>query len=184
MRKPNTAHMIEKSDPSGYLNGLREPWGGIQAKSDANVSLVGLACNRRCSCRHGASRKCDTVERNVWPNFARMEAARSATTSRVTHNFAHLVNGRGVAGVYRMRARLRNPLMTKSKDAHPIDRIKFWNIVPGDKVRLIRGPKRDPERVVEVLSVNKLRNLILLKDLTVGSYLARGATRKVLFPTT
>src|SRR5689334_6895221 len=96
-----------------------------------------------------------------------MQVARSATTSRVTRNFAHLLNGRGHLGVYRAPARLRNPLAPKNKDAHPADRIKFWNIVPGDKVRLVRGPKRDLDRVVEVLSVNKFRNLILLKDLTV-----------------
>lgn len=40
--------------------------------------------------------------------------------------------------------------------------------MPGDKVRLVRGPYKDPDRVVEVLSVNKFSNLIMLKDLTVS----------------
>jgi hypothetical protein len=65
-------------------------------------------------------------------------------------------------------ARKQNPLAPRPEEVHPANRIKWWNIIPGDKVRLVRGPYKDPERVVEVLSVNKFRNLILLKDLTVG----------------
>ena len=65
-------------------------------------------------------------------------------------------------------ARKRNPLAPRPEDVHPANRIKWWNIVPGDQVRLVRGPYKDPDRVVEVLSVNKFRNLIMLKDLTVS----------------
>jgi len=42
----------------------------------------------------------------------------------------------------------------------PKDRIKYWNIVPGDQVRL-RG---DPEgRIYEVNMINRLSNRVLLK---------------------
>jgi hypothetical protein len=41
------------------------------------------------------------------------------------------------------------------------DRIKYWNIVPGDKIR-IRG---DRSRMIhEVLAINKLRNRVHLKN--------------------
>ncbi|KAI0347063.1 hypothetical protein BDW22DRAFT_1367342 [Trametopsis cervina] len=49
------------------------------------------------------------------------------------------------------------------KDVKPKDRIKWWNIVPGDQVRL-RG---DTENVLrEVQSVNKLTNTVYLRRAT------------------
>ncbi|KAG8920657.1 hypothetical protein FRC02_000787, partial [Tulasnella sp. 418] len=45
------------------------------------------------------------------------------------------------------------------------DRIKWWNIVPGDKVRVVRGPYKDSKIVREVLSVDKTRNQVFLKGL-------------------
>lgn len=46
------------------------------------------------------------------------------------------------------------------KAAKPKDRIKYWNIVPGDRVR-IRGEKDG--RVLEVAKINKLANRVYLK---------------------
>ncbi|KAF8334990.1 uncharacterized protein EI90DRAFT_3120861 [Cantharellus anzutake] len=89
-----------------------------------------------------------------------------STTSRVTADFNHLKNIRGPTGVYRSPARKRNPLAAKPLDAHPKDRIKWWNIVPGDRVRLVRGPYKDSNRIVEVLSINKYRNIAMFKDLS------------------
>ena len=46
------------------------------------------------------------------------------------------------------------------------DRIKWWNIVPGDKVR-IRGDKSNT--IQEVYSVNKFANHVFLRGITVVS---------------
>jgi hypothetical protein len=47
--------------------------------------------------------------------------------------------------------------------AKPKDRIKYWNIVPGDRVR-IRGDKDG--KILEVAKINKLSNFIYLKGTT------------------
>lgn len=44
------------------------------------------------------------------------------------------------------------------KAAKPKDRIKYWNIVPGDRVRIIGDG-----RVLEVAKINKLSNRVFLK---------------------
>ena len=90
-----------------------------------------------------------------------------STTSRITADFKHLAITKGPSGVFKAQARKLNPLVAKPTDAHPGDRIKWWNIVPGDRVRIIRGPYKDSSRIVEVLSVNKYRNLVMFKDLSV-----------------
>jgi transcription antitermination factor NusG len=94
-------------------------------------------------------------------------AMSKATTSRIMKNLDHLKNPRGPMSVRIAGARKRNPLAPRAEDVHPANRIKWWNIVPGDQVRLVRGPFKDPDRVVEVLSINKFRNLVMFKDLTV-----------------
>lgn len=72
------------------------------------------------------------------------------------------------------------------KAVKPKDRIKYWNIVPGDQIR-IRG---DPLKTVhEVHQVNKLFNRVLLKterDTVVRSYVAftRKSFMNALFRTT
>ena len=48
------------------------------------------------------------------------------------------------------------------KAAKPQDRIKYWNIVPGDRVR-ITGDKEG--RVLEVAKINKLSNRVYLKGM-------------------
>ncbi len=49
------------------------------------------------------------------------------------------------------------------KATKPNDRIKYWNIVPGDSVRLI-GDKEG--KVLEVAKINKLSNRVYLKGTT------------------
>jgi len=49
------------------------------------------------------------------------------------------------------------------KSVKPKDRIKYWNIVPGDRVRII-GDK--DKRVLEVAKLNKLANRVYLKGAT------------------
>ena len=50
------------------------------------------------------------------------------------------------------------------KAAKPKDRIKYWNIVPGDRVRIL-GDKEG--KVLEVAKINKISNRIYLKGATV-----------------
>lgn len=49
------------------------------------------------------------------------------------------------------------------KAVKPHDRIKYWNIVPGDRVR-ITGDKEG--RVLEVAKINKLSNRVYLKGMS------------------
>ena len=51
-------------------------------------------------------------------------------------------------------------LRERGQDVPPKDRIKFWNIVPGDKIR-IRGDQAS--KIHEVFEINKLKNLVFLK---------------------
>jgi len=54
------------------------------------------------------------------------------------------------------------------------DRIKWWNIHPGDKVRVVAGGLKDTELVREVLSVDKKLNRVYLKGTKVSKYLGFG----------
>ena len=58
------------------------------------------------------------------------------------------------------RSRPLHAGQSKPKDTKPKDRIKHWNIVPGDFVK-IRGDTNGP--VHEVHRVNKLSNRVILK---------------------
>jgi len=49
------------------------------------------------------------------------------------------------------------------KAAKPRDRIKYWNIVPGDRVKVI-GDKEG--KILEVAKINKLSNRVYLKGVT------------------
>ena len=49
------------------------------------------------------------------------------------------------------------------KAVKPKDRIKYWNVIPGDRVRII-GDKEG--RVLEVAKINKLSNRVYLKGAT------------------
>ena len=51
----------------------------------------------------------------------------------------------------------RDPII---KSVKPKDRIKYWNLVPGDQVR-IRG--EESKTIYEVMSINKLSNQVRLK---------------------
>ena len=83
------------------------------------------------------------------------ELAFAASSKALTRNFRHLLPV--------PRFLVRGPLMpgqSRPKDTKPKDRIKFWNIVPGDFVRL-RGDSQ--KAIHEVHRVNKLSNRVLLK---------------------
>ncbi|KAI9466710.1 hypothetical protein BJY52DRAFT_1233866 [Lactarius psammicola] len=59
------------------------------------------------------------------------------------------------------------------KAAKPKDRIKYWNIVPGDRVRLIGDKER---KLLEVAKINKLSNRVYLKG---AAAKAEGGLRNV-----
>jgi hypothetical protein len=61
---------------------------------------------------------------------------------------------------YLKRYSFKDNLVKASK---PKDRIKYWNIVPGDQVRIL-GDKDD--KILEVAKINKLSNRVYLKRLT------------------
>jgi hypothetical protein len=91
-------------------------------------------------------------------------SGRYLTDSRVTRNFRHLVMG----PTFRQRSRFPTKLAPSPNYPKPSDRIKYWNIVPGDFVRVVRGAHASDERH-EVLSVDKTRNLVNLKGITVSA---------------
>lgn len=76
------------------------------------------------------------------------------TTSPYTRSFRHMM---GYNRHWDRRYTFRDP---KVKSAKTKDRIKFWNIVPGDQVRV----KTEADRAIyEVLSINRLSNFVRLK---------------------
>ncbi|KAJ1308562.1 hypothetical protein OPQ81_004261 [Rhizoctonia solani] len=86
---------------------------------------------------------------------------RFLTDSRITRDFRHLKIG----PAFRQRTRFPTKLSTQPNYPKPSDRIKYWNIVPGDAVRIVRGAHADGKKH-EVLSVDKTRNLVYLKEVT------------------
>ncbi|TCD71275.1 hypothetical protein EIP91_011046 [Steccherinum ochraceum] len=87
--------------------------------------------------------------------YAKFQALRAATFSPYTKDLRHVT-----AVIPRPWSRAVNGTGPKVKSVKPKDRIKWWNIVPGDQIRL-RG---DPEGAVhEVRKINKLTNRVFLK---------------------
>ena len=81
------------------------------------------------------------------------EVLQAWTASPYTKSFRHLLP---YNRQWERRNTFRDPII---KSAKPKDRIKYWNIVPGDQVRL-RG---ENETMYEVLSINRLSNQVRLK---------------------
>jgi hypothetical protein len=87
--------------------------------------------------------------------LATWELRNAVSSSPFTTNFRHLlpVNKRIVQG--------RGEAKPGIKTAPAKDRIKWWNIVPGDQVRVMA----DKEGVMrEVLGVNKISNRVFLQS--------------------
>ena len=88
-------------------------------------------------------------------SITQRELAFAAKTQVFTRNFRHLLPV--------PRFLVRGPFLSgqsKPKDTKPKDRIKYWNIVPGDYVKL-RGDSKGT--VHEVHRINKLSNRVILK---------------------
>ncbi|KAF5370061.1 hypothetical protein D9758_001380 [Tetrapyrgos nigripes] len=91
--------------------------------------------------------------------LTRADIARAVTKSPWTQDFRHLlpVNKH-------LKRLLRFPHYERfsAKLVPAKDRIKYWNVVPGDQVRLM-GDKRST--IHEVQAINKFRNRVYLRDL-------------------
>jgi len=86
--------------------------------------------------------------------LGRNEVFQAWTTNPYTKSFRHLLP---YNRHWERRMTFRDPII---KSAKPKDRIKYWNLVPGDQVR-IRG--EESKTIYEVMSINKLSNQIRLK---------------------
>ncbi|EAU84311.1 hypothetical protein CC1G_01307 [Coprinopsis cinerea okayama7 len=86
--------------------------------------------------------------------FTRRAAIDATTTSPYLTNFNHLLP---IPKAWRHRRSLQDP---KLKSVRTRDRIRCWNIVPGDQIRL-RGDKSNT--LHEVLSINRLSNRVFVK---------------------
>ncbi|KAG8883169.1 hypothetical protein FRB97_007104 [Tulasnella sp. 331] len=96
------------------------------------------------------------------PNVRPILASKSTLTrSPLTRDFRHALAPTKLRA-YAPAAYLRNPY----KGVPVSERIKHWNIVPGDKVRIIGGAFQDKEVVRQVDAVDKLMNRVYIKGLT------------------
>jgi len=86
--------------------------------------------------------------------LTRRTALNATTKNPALCNFNHL---RNIPRVWLIRRTKHDP---KLKSVRATDRIKFWNIVPGDHIRL-RGD--EDSTIHEVLSINRLSNRVFLK---------------------
>ncbi|KAF7980927.1 hypothetical protein HWV62_36141 [Athelia sp. TMB] len=87
-------------------------------------------------------------------HLQRRELLKATTSSPFTRDFRHLLK---FPRYWLTRQSFREPII---KSVRPKDRIKYWNIVPGDKIADLRDPTK---KLYEVLSINKLSNKVFLK---------------------
>lgn len=104
-------------------------------------------------------------------SLSRVQVLKATTRIPWTKNFRHLLP---VPKHWQERRSRYDPAIK----AVPVkDRIKYWNIVPGDKIR-IRG---EGSKLHEVLSTNKFSNRVYLKGNTKVRQMSVNPT--VAFPT-
>ena len=86
---------------------------------------------------------------------SRSEARKVFVTTKSTTNFRHLLP---VAKPKRFTQ--ENPLDRRPDPVKPKDRIKWWNIVPGDQVRVMA---EENAKLREVKGVNKFTNRVFIE---------------------
>ncbi|KAG5716069.1 hypothetical protein E4T56_gene10779 [Termitomyces sp. T112] len=86
--------------------------------------------------------------------FTRRQLLNATTTRPWTKNFGHMLP---IPKRLMKRFSNRDPGI---KSVRPRDRIKYWNIVPGDQIRLL-GDKKNT--LHEVLSINRFSNRVFVK---------------------
>lgn len=90
----------------------------------------------------------------VKTNLARAEVRKAFVSSQYTTNFRHLLP------VYRGHTQKESQLDRAPKVVGTKDRIKWWNIVPGDQIRVMAEKNG---RVREVKGINKLTNRVYVE---------------------
>ncbi|KXN87948.1 hypothetical protein AN958_07958 [Leucoagaricus sp. SymC.cos] len=95
----------------------------------------------------------------TYKGYTRLQLIRGATTSPWTTNFRHLLP---FPKKWLKRIGGREQII---KSVRPKDRIKYWNVVPGDQIRLL-GDKTNT--LHEVLSINKISNRVFVKGTSSG----------------
>jgi hypothetical protein len=89
-------------------------------------------------------------------SLSRAQVLTATTTSPWTKDFRHLVP---IPRHWMRRKTTKDPYI---KAVPPKQRIKYWNIVPGDQIR-VQG---DPGGTIhEVLSINRISNRVFLKGI-------------------
>ncbi|KAF8897200.1 hypothetical protein BD779DRAFT_1638600 [Infundibulicybe gibba] len=86
--------------------------------------------------------------------FTRRQLVNAATTRPWTTDFRHLLP---IPKKWMKRTSIRDSVI---KSVRPRDRIKYWNVVPGDQIRLL-GDKENT--LHEVLSINRISNRVFVK---------------------
>ncbi|KAF8665752.1 hypothetical protein AX16_000200 [Volvariella volvacea WC 439] len=86
--------------------------------------------------------------------FTRRQLLNATTTYPWTTDFRHLLP---IPRFWLKRTSVRDPVI---KSVRPRDRIKYWNVVPGDQIRLL-GDKTNT--LHEVLSINRISNRVFVK---------------------
>jgi len=86
--------------------------------------------------------------------FTRNQLIHAATTSPWTKDFRHLLP---IPRNWLRRTSIRDPVI---KSVRPKDLIKYWNVVPGDQIRLL-GDKENT--LHEVLSINRISNRVFVR---------------------
>lgn len=105
--------------------------------------------------------------------WTKIQALSAVTASPWTRDLRHV--GAVFPRYWSQRQTYRDPSF---KAVKPKDRITWWNIVPGDQVR-VRGAAGD---IREVFRINKLNNMVLLKkevQANVGTSSAKDNTQAV-----
>ncbi|KZT74446.1 hypothetical protein DAEQUDRAFT_660058 [Daedalea quercina L-15889] len=88
------------------------------------------------------------------PGWSKVQAARAWTSSPLTKDFRHLLS----LPAYWMKR--KSSLESAVRFVKTKDRIKYWNIVPGDQVRL-RNDRSG--RIYQVNLINRLSNRVMVK---------------------
>ena len=87
-------------------------------------------------------------------HLTKAQVLKATTNSPFTRDFRHLL---AFPRHWRKRDSFHAQVV---KSVRPKDRIKYWNIVPGDSI----ADRKDPsKKLQEVLSINKLSNRVFLK---------------------
>lgn len=123
----------------------------LSGRENSAVSLTATTSSSQSLTRLGVKRQ---VMSSSLKYFTRRAAIDATTTSPYTTNLNHLLT---VPKAWRVRRSIYDP---KLKSVRTPDRIRFWNVVPGDQIR-IRGDKTNT--LHEVLSINRLSNRVFVK---------------------